>query len=207
MGEESMDSKNINSNIDNIDTENLARTETETQVKTVALETKGMSSLNPKEDVNTDIKTKKEKKQPKEKVSLSDRIDRFIDKIMNPEKDVNGNEPNLGWNWGAFCFSWIWGLGNSCYIPLLIWLSLFYRPLILFMMIICGMFGNVWAWKNGKSNYRDAEEFNRVQDSWNRAGKTVAVLSLIVVALMLIFVLFALCVGLCVLVTKKYIVH
>ena len=67
-------------------------------------------------------------------------------------------------------------------------------------MIICGMFGNVWAWKNGKSKYRDAEEFNRVQDSWNRAGKTV-------VALMLIFVLFALCVGLCVLVTKKYIVH
>lgn len=204
MVEESMNSKNINSNIA---TENLARTETGTQVKTVAIETKETSSLKPKEGVNTDIKTKKEKKQLKEKVSLSDRIDRFIDKIMNPEKDVNGNEPNLGWNWGAFCFSWIWGLGNSCYMPLLIWLSLFYRPLILFMMIICGMFGNVWAWKNGKSKYRDAEEFNRVQDSWNRAGKTVAVLSLIAITLMLIFVLFALCVGLCVLVTKKYIVH
>lgn len=210
MTEEPINCKNIDSNSNSnitIDTENLARTETVTQAKAATIETKETGSLNPKEGVNTNIKTKKEKKQPKEKVSLSDRIDRFIDKIMNPEKDAKGNEPNLGWNWGAFCFSWIWGLGNSCYIPLLIWLSLFYRPLILFMMIICGMFGNVWAWKNGKSKYRDAEEFNRVQDSWNRAGKTVAVLSLIVVALMLIFVLFALCVGLCVLVTKKYIVH
>lgn len=28
-------------------------------------------------------------------------------------------QPKLGWNWGAFMFNWIWGVGNRCYLPLL----------------------------------------------------------------------------------------
>lgn len=64
MTEEPINCKNIDSNSNSnitIDTENLARTETVTQAKAATIETKETGSLNPKEGVNTNIKTKKGK--------------------------------------------------------------------------------------------------------------------------------------------------
>lgn len=49
-----------------------------------------------------------------------------------------------GWNWGAFLLNWIWGIGNSTYIALLMFV-----PLVnIFMFFILGAKGNEWAWKN-----------------------------------------------------------
>ena len=52
-------------------------------------------------------------------------------------------QPKLGWNWGAFMFNWIWGVGNRCYLPLL---SLV--PFVGFIWaFVCGACGNKWHGK------------------------------------------------------------
>lgn len=85
------------------------------------------------------------------------------------------------WNWGAFLLSIPWGFGNKTYLPLLTLIPVFG----FFWMFVCGLKGNEWAWRNNQ--YRDIEEFNRVQETWNRAG---LVMIIVYVALILFFVLF-----------------
>ena len=77
-------------------------------------------------------------------------------------------------NWGAFFFSWIWGLFNKTYIPFI----LFIIPLLVFIPIIniftgiiqlglCiwfGINGNKWAWQNKRWN--SIEHFHAVQKKW-----------------------------------------
>lgn len=69
-----------------------------------------------------------------------------------------------GWNWGAFMFNWIWGIGNKSYLPLIALIPGFG----LIWAIICGAMGNKWAWQN--SHYDDFKIFKAVQKTWNRAG-------------------------------------
>ena len=46
------------------------------------------------------------------------------------------------WNWGAFFLNWIWGIGNSTYIALLMFV-----PLVNIVMIfVLGAKGSRWAW-------------------------------------------------------------
>ena len=69
-----------------------------------------------------------------------------------------------GWSWGAFWLNWIWGIGNSTYIALLMFV-----PFVNFIMIfVLGAKGNQWAWQNRK--WRDIEHFKRVQKNWARVG-------------------------------------
>ena len=64
------------------------------------------------------------------------------------------------WNWGAFFLNWIWGLGNSTYIALLMWV-----PFVnLIMIFVLGARGSAWAWKN--KQWQDVEHFKRVQKAW-----------------------------------------
>lgn len=68
------------------------------------------------------------------------------------------------WNWGAFCLNWIWGLGNSTYIALLMFI-----PLVnIIMIFVLGAKGSKWAWKNRL--WEDEEHFVRTQRNWARAG-------------------------------------
>lgn len=68
-----------------------------------------------------------------------------------------------GWNWGAFCFNWIWGIGNSTYIALLMFI-----PFVNIIMIFAlGAKGNEWAWQN--RIWRDVEHFKAVQKKWRNA--------------------------------------
>lgn len=69
-----------------------------------------------------------------------------------------------GWNWGAFMFNWVWGIGNKTYLPLLVFIPVFN----IVWIFIVGARGNYWAWQNG--NYKDIETFKAVQATWNRAG-------------------------------------
>lgn len=71
------------------------------------------------------------------------------------------------WNWGAFLLNWIWGIGNSTYIALLMFV-----PFVNFIMIfVLGAKGSKWAWKNRV--WEDEEHFIKTQRNWARAGLAV----------------------------------
>lgn len=74
-----------------------------------------------------------------------------------------------GWNWGAFLLNWIWGIGNSTYIALLMFV-----PLVnLVMVFVFGAKGNEWAWRNRV--WRSVEHFKATQRKWAWAGLIVMV--------------------------------
>ncbi len=109
-------------------------------------------------------------------------------KIGDPMEDKEyisgmGKESKLppelkGWNWGAFLLNWIWGIGNSTFIALLMFV-----PLVnIVMVFVLGAKGNEWAWKN--RTWRDVEHFKNVQRKWAYSG-----LILIFVVLPLFFAL------------------
>jgi len=68
------------------------------------------------------------------------------------------------WNWGAFFFTWIWGLFNGAYVTLwglLAWVVPFGG---LVWSIVCGMNGDRWAWQ-GKA-WESPEHFRATQHAW-----------------------------------------
>ena len=78
-------------------------------------------------------------------------------------------------NWGAFFFTWIWGLFNNSYLTLLYFIVLiFYRfPILssiisLIFWIWFGICGNRWAWENKR--WKSIKHFNDVQRTWATAG-------------------------------------
>lgn len=76
------------------------------------------------------------------------------------------------WNWGAFLLNWIWGIGNSTFIALLMFV-----PLVNVVMIfVLGAKGSAWAWRN--RYWRDAEHFRRTQRKWAIAGFIVWALAI-----------------------------
>lgn len=77
------------------------------------------------------------------------------------------------WNWGAFMLNWIWGLGNSTYIALLMFV-----PLVnIIMFFVLGAKGSQWAWKNRL--WEDEEHFIKTQRNWARAGLLIPVIFLL----------------------------
>ena len=71
------------------------------------------------------------------------------------------------WNWGAFLLNWIWGIGNSVFIALLMFV-----PLVnIIMIFVLGSRGSRWAWRNRA--WRDADHFRSVQRKWAIAGIVV----------------------------------
>ena len=78
-------------------------------------------------------------------------------------------------NWGAFCLSWIWGIGNKTYIAF-VSLALAFIPFVgglcsLAFSIWLGIKGNQLAWKN--KNWKSLEHFNSVQRLWAVIGAIV----------------------------------
>lgn len=92
-----------------------------------------------------------------------------------------------GWNWGAFMFNFIWGIGNKTYLPLLCLIPIFN----IFWIFVVGFKGNTWAWQKG--NYGDVETFKAVQATWNRAG--IFQFALAVLVVLLYFFIFAAMIG------------
>ncbi len=92
------------------------------------------------------------------------------------------------WNWGAFFLNWIWGIGNSTYIALLMFV-----PFVnLAMPFVLGAKGSRWAWEN--HYWRDASHFKTTQRNWAIAGGVVFV-ALILLILGLFYGLIALIKG------------
>lgn len=65
--------------------------------------------------------------------------------------------------WGAFLWTFIWGIGNR------VWLSLIVLvPVVGWIMAFVLLFkGRQWAWEN--KTWESVEEFNRVQRKWTKA--------------------------------------
>lgn len=79
-----------------------------------------------------------------------------------------------GWSWGAFLLSWIWGIGNSVWLALLVFV-----PFVNWVMpIVLGIKGREWAWQSKRWN--NIEHFNRVQRKWAIAGVIWVVISIII---------------------------
>lgn len=76
------------------------------------------------------------------------------------------------WNWGAFLLNWIWGIGNSTLIALLALIP----GVNLIVMVVLGLRGSRWAWRNRA--WRDAAQFRQVQRRWAIAGVIVWLLAL-----------------------------
>lgn len=76
------------------------------------------------------------------------------------------------WNWGAFFLNWIWGIGNSTWIALLALI-----PVVnIVMMIVLGLRGSRWAWRNRA--WPSVDHFRRTQRSWAIAGLIIWVIGL-----------------------------
>ena len=85
------------------------------------------------------------------------------------------------WNWGAFMFNMMWGIGNKSYLPLLCLIPFFN----LIWIFVCGAKGNEWAWKKGE--YTDAETFLAVQRTWSRAGFFMFIVTIISLVINVLF--------------------
>mgnify|MGYP000396059838 CR=1 FL=1 len=81
-------------------------------------------------------------------------------------------------NWGAFGFTWIWGLFNGIYaikhtFPIVIIFCIFlpffftgwFRVVILCYMIYCGIKGNQWAYESARC--MEYNDFVRNQKRWS----------------------------------------
>ena len=86
-----------------------------------------------------------------------------VQPIQQPEQSVQRSKPhNLNsFNFGAFFFSWIWGLANGVY-----WALLCLIPYIGFVVaIVLGFKANSAAWKEFDGT---AEEFEAKQAAWSK---------------------------------------
>lgn len=86
--------------------------------------------------------------------------------INNSGKGNNLKTPSglKKWNWGAFFLTWIWGLGNGTFIPLLSLL-----PILNFIMpFYLGINGHRIAWES--RYWSDVASCNRTQRKWGILG-------------------------------------
>ncbi len=78
---------------------------------------------------------------------------------------ISGEKPKseiVKCNWGAFWGTWIWGLLNKSFIPLLMLPLLFTAGWFPFMLI-CGFRGNEWAYEKNSDKYENVEKFHKTQ--------------------------------------------
>lgn len=83
--------------------------------------------------------------------------------LMSAKGRITGSKPsdNLQkFNWGAFIGTWIWGLFNKSYKTLFM-IPLCFTTASFPFMLICGLKGNKWAYKN--KNYDNLEQFHKEQ--------------------------------------------
>ena len=93
-----------------------------------------------------------------------------------------------GWNWGAFLFTWIWGVFNGAYVTLWGLLLMFVPGGNIASAIVCGLNGNRWAWQGRP--WTGIEQFRATQHRWAVAALIVALAAVLVplVVLILVFV-------------------
>lgn len=79
-----------------------------------------------------------------------------------------------GWSWAAFLMNWIWSIGNQTYIGLLALVP--YVGII--MVIVLGVKGNEWAWRNRR--WESVEQFKATQKVWTKWGVVILIVSVVI---------------------------
>ena len=95
-----------------------------------------------------------------------------IEAFFNEEASTSGQGSNvvippgvIGWSWGGFFLTWIWGVCNGVYIAFLAFIP-YVGPII--MPFVLGAKGKEWAWRNKR--WDSVESFRRSQRSWAIGG-------------------------------------
>lgn len=83
------------------------------------------------------------------------------------------------WNWGAFFWTWIWGIRFGVWNSLLMFIPVFN----LFWWFVLGAKGSQWAWE--KNRWGSLEEFQKSQRRWGISG-VIFYVAVIVIAVVLI---------------------
>jgi len=100
-----------------------------------------------------------------------------MDNFEKNQYTVNTVSPNLGWNWGAFMYNYLFGFANHAYLTFLIFIPM----LNIIWIFVSGAMGASWAWNSGK--FKNAETFNAVMESWNRAGLLMLIVTAVTMVL------------------------
>ena len=82
-----------------------------------------------------------------------------------------------GWSWGAFFLTWIWGIGNSVWLALLVFV-----PFVNWVMpFVLGVKGREWAWQ--AKHWDSVEQFNKTQKTWGIVGLITAIIGIVIMIL------------------------
>lgn len=80
----------------------------------------------------------------------------------------------MGWSWGAFGITWIWGIGNQVYIALLALI-----PFVnLVVSIYLGVVGHKLAWQ--KRRFASLQQYQETMRAWNAWGLGVFIFSVVI---------------------------
>lgn len=93
------------------------------------------------------------------------------------------------WNWGAFSLSWIWGVFNGLYWPLIV-IAINFIPYVGVIISLCicvllGKNGNLYAWRKAKQKGYSVDHFTYIQSKWNTAGQIVMIVFVLLLLLLL----------------------
>lgn len=89
--------------------------------------------------------------------------------------DLSTKEAKLGWNWGAFMMPLQFGMGNKAYLAFLALIPV----LSIIWIFVTGSQGAKWAFESGA--FANIDEFNGAMESWNRAGKIMAIICAVII--------------------------
>ena len=98
---------------------------------------------------------------------------------------INGPFPQElnGWNWGAFLLNWMWAIGNSVWIGLLMFV-----PFVnIIMPFYLGAKGNELAWEHRK--FASVEQYKDVQNAWKSCGFILIILQIALVATFILMIM------------------
>lgn len=104
-----------------------------------------------------------------------------------PGQEMKRETPQClnSWNWGAFYWGWIWGIGNGVYWPLITLIPYVGQVAALIIMFILGANGSKYAWEKFNGT---AAEFDEKQHSWAVAAGIAFLICIVIVIIAVIVI-------------------
>ena len=97
----------------------------------------------------------------------------------------------MGWCWGAFGLTWIWGIANRTGLTLLFLPATVLMPSVgpLILSIWFGVMGHEWAWRNRRfAGFAQFQETMRVWNMWGMVFTVLTLLPLVIVSLFFVWI-------------------
>jgi hypothetical protein len=84
----------------------------------------------------------------------------------------------MGFNWGAFWLTWIWGIAHG------VWNSFLVLVLNIIWSIVLGVKGNEWAWRSRR--FDSVEQFRQTQAVWSKWGWILFIIWLVLAVIVML---------------------